>query len=185
MRKDALLLVVVDIQEKLLPAIFNKEQVVKNATLLMKMAELFKIPVILTEQYPKGLGKTVPEIQKAYDELDTEKKYVEKMTFSCAREAEFSTYLSEKHKNGITKVLLTGIEAHICVYQTAMDLMDLGYKVYLASDAVGSRREDAYRQILCHLRTKGVEVLPSETILFSLLERAGTEEFKKMLPYLK
>jgi nicotinamidase-related amidase len=185
MKKDALILVVIDIQEKLLPAIFNKESVVKNTRTLIHLADLFGLPVVLTEQYPKGLGHTVPEIKEAYDSVSVPKAFFEKMTFSCARNSEFSSYLSERHKEGYTQILLTGIEAHICVYQTAMDLLHLGYKVFVASDAVGSRKEDNYRDILDYFRIKGVEVLPTETIVFQLLERAGTEEFKKMLPFLK
>lgn len=118
-------------------------------------------------------------------QFSTSKAFFEKMTFSCARDNGFSSYLSEKHKEGYTQILLTGIESHICVYQTAMDLLHLGYKVFIASDAVGSRKESNYRDILDYFRLKGVEVLPTETIVFQLLEKAGTEEFKKMLPFLK
>ena len=185
MRKESLVLVVVDIQEKLLPSIYNADEVVANSNKAMRLCDIYGIPVILTEQYPKGLGRTVDEVLEVFNSLGVDKYKVEKMTFSCAREPSFTDILSQEHKKGRLEVVLTGIEAHICVYQTAMDLKDLGYKVYLLSDATGSRKRENHTVILDHLRSKGVEVIPTETFIFQILERAGTEEFKRMLPYLK
>ena len=185
MRRESVVLVVVDIQEKLLPAIHNKENVVENSVKLLRLADVMETPVILTEQYPKGLGRTVDEVAQVFEEIGAPKHRVEKVTFSCAKEPGFSTVLSDYGKEGRRDVVLCGIEAHICVYQTAMDLKEMGYRVILASDATGSRKKSNYKQILRYLTARGVEVVPTETVIFQLLERAGTEEFKRMLPYLK
>lgn len=185
MDRDKLVFVVVDVQEKLLGAIYNKEGVVRSCIQLMRLAEVLKIPVILTEQYPKGLGPTVKEVIKTYEEVETEKYKVEKTTFSCVREPAFTDILSSKHRQGRVQVVLCGIEAHICVCQTALDLKNYGYKVFVVSDGTGSRRREDHESILNYFLFKGVEVVPTETVIFSLLERAGTPEFKAMLPYVK
>ena len=121
MDRERLLLVVVDIQEKLLPVIYNREEVVSSSQKLMRIADICGIPVVLTEQYPKGLGKTVPEIKEVFDALGTEKHLVEKITFSCVGEPKFTDILSLKRKQGRSCVVVCGIEAHICVYQTVRD----------------------------------------------------------------
>ncbi len=185
MRREALILVVVDLQEKLIPVIYNRDEVVENTKKLLKLAEVFSIPVILTEQYPKGLGRTIPEVEDLYNEIKTDKVKIEKLTFSCVREPSFTDLLSAKRKEGRGEVVVCGIEAHICVYQTCMDLKDMGYKVYLAGDAVGSRKEFNHRLILNYLVSRDIEVVPTETLIFELLERSDTPEFKSMLPYLK
>ncbi len=178
-------LVIIDVQERLLPAIYNKDQVVENSVKLIKLAETLKLPVVVTEQYPKGLGNTVKEIEKALNsDLDFRGK-IEKITFSCVREPKFTDTLAELKKQGYDEPLICGIEAHICVYQTVMDLLERGYTVHLASDAIGSRREENHMQILNLLLAAGANVKPTETIIFELLVASGTLEFKNMLPYLK
>ncbi|NPA15069.1 MAG: isochorismatase family protein [Deferribacteres bacterium] len=179
-------IVVIDIQEKLLPAIYNEKQVVENTVKLVKLAETLKLPVVVTEQYPKGLGKTVEDVDKLFESntLDFRGR-VEKMTFSCMREPEFTDVLAKLKKQGYDEPIICGIEAHICVYQTVMDLMERGYTVHLASDAVGSRSERNHMQVLDLMLAAGANVKPTETIVFELLIESGTPEFKSMLPYLK
>ena len=184
--KNSAFLVVVDIQEKLIPAIYNKEDVIENTKKLLKLAEIYKIPVIITEQYPKGLGKTVDEIEKAISSKHYFLGKIEKMTFSCCRETEFCKVLERLKKEGYTIPIICGIEAHICVYQTIADLMNMGYtEINLISDAIGSRKEENHRIIMDLLIQKGVLVKPTETVIFEVLEASGTPQFKEMLPYLK
>lgn len=184
--KSSVFLVVVDIQEKLLPTIYNKEEVVENTIKLIKLAETLKFPVVVTEQYPKGLGYTIKKIEEAIssEAVDFRGK-VEKLTFSCVREPKFTNILTELKKEGYNEPVICGIEAHICVYQTIMDLLDRGYTVHLALDAVGSRKRENHVSILDYLLQAKVNVKPTETLIFEMLVASGTPDFKKMLPYLK
>ena len=170
-------LVVIDIQERLVPAIdkelYKRSQ--KNTVIAVEAAGTLKLPILLTEQYPKGLGRTIPTIMEALEGKTFET--MEKITFSCARNESFLYALV---RTGRRQVLLTGMETHICVYQTAIDLVNAGYEVFVAGDAVSSRRLHDHRLGIKAMRDAGVIVLPTEAAIFQLLEAAGTPEFKKI-----
>ena len=171
-------LVVVDIQERLLPAIFEKERVVQNAMRLIQGAAILNVPVFATEQYRKGLGATVAEVAVVVPGFAP----LEKLTFSSCGAPGFMEALQAK---GVKEVILCGIEAHVCVSQTCLDLLDLKYRVFVVADAVSSRTPENHRCGVERMRAAGAVIVSTEMILFELLERAGTEEFKRMLTLVK
>jgi len=173
-------LVVVDIQEKLLPPIFQKEQMVKNSQLLIRLAGILKIPTLLTTQYAKGLGKTVPEIASLLPEIEP----LDKHMFSCFGSEAFCSAL--KHQPGnLNTVLLCGMESHICVMQTALGALRDGYIVHVASDAVSSRTEWNWKIGLQRMRAAGAVISSTEMMIYELLRSSSAPAFRELLPYLK
>jgi nicotinamidase-related amidase len=166
-------LIVVDIQERLLPAIHEKDRVVQNSVRLIQAAGILKVPVFATEQYRKGLGATVPEVAAAIAGFSP----LEKLAFSACGAAGFIEALQARQ---IADAILCGIEAHVCVAQTGLDLLDAGFRVFVVADAVSSRTPENHRLGLDRLRGAGAVIVSTEMVLFELLERAGTEEFKKI-----
>jgi nicotinamidase-related amidase len=173
-------LVVVDIQEKLLPPIFNNETLVKNSQLLIRVAKILGLPIMVTTQYTKGLGATVPEIASLLNEVTS----IDKLEFSCFGSGEFRTRLKALPGNRNT-VLLCGMEAHICVMQTALGALNEGYLVHVASDAIGSRAESNWRIGLDRMKTAGAVISSTEMMMYELLRCSGTPQFKELLQYLK
>jgi nicotinamidase-related amidase len=173
-------LVVVDIQEKLLPPIFQKDQLVRNAQLLIRLADILKMPAIVTTQYSKGLGNTIPEIASLLPHTET----LDKLAFSCFGSDAFCTSL-RRMPGQRTTVLLCGMEAHICVAQTALAALREGYLVHVASDAVSSRTEWNRNVGLERMRSAGAVISSTEMIIYELLGSSGTPAFKDMLKYLK
>lgn len=171
-------LVVVDLQERLLPAIFEREQVVQNSVRLIRGAAVLGLPVVATEQYRKGLGATVPEVAAAITGFVP----LQKLAFSACGAKGFAEALVEKN---VSEVLLCGIETHVCVCQTGLDLLDAGFEVFVAADAASSRTLENHRMGLERLRQAGATLVSTEMALFELLEKAGTEEFKQMLSLVK
>jgi len=171
-------LLVVDIQERLLPAIFERERVVQNAVRLIKGARVLTVPVFATEQYRKGLGATVPEVARAITGFAP----LEKLTFSACGVAGFGETLKSR---GVSELLLCGIETHVCVSQTCLDLVDAGFRVFVAADAVSSRTPENHRLGLERMREAGAAIVSTEMALFELLAQAGTEEFKQILALVK
>jgi nicotinamidase-related amidase len=171
-------LLIIDVQERILPVINNYHQVVNNVVKLIKGFKVMGLPIYLTEQYPKGLG---PTIQPIINELD-EQKPIEKMSFSCSGAAGlFDEFKSKK----LTQIVVTGIEAHVCVQQTVHDLLESGFQVNLAADAVSSRKEFDFRIALERMKSNGAEVTTSESILFELLNVCGTDVFKQVSKIVK
>lgn len=171
-------LVVVDIQERLLPAIFEKERVVQNAMCLIQGAAVLEVPVFVTEQYRKGLGATVGEVAVVLPGFAP----MEKLTFSSGGAPGFVEALQAR---GVKDVILCGIETHVCVSQTCLDLLDQKYRVFAAADAVSSRTPENHRCGVERMRDAGAVIVSTEMILFELLERAGTDEFKQVLALVK
>lgn len=171
-------LLVVDIQERLLPAIYEKERVVQNAIRLAKGAGVLKVPIFVTEQYRKGLGATVPEVASAITGFAP----MEKTAFSACGADGLMLALDSMR---VRQVVLCGIESHVCVLQTCLDLLDSGLRPYVVADAVSSRTPDNYRLGLDRMRDAGAVIASTEMVLFELLGRAGTEEFKQILPLVK
>ncbi len=177
---DQSALVVVDIQEKLLPPIFNKEQLVKNSQLLIRLAKILDLPILVTTQYSKGLGGTVPEIASLLGDAPT----YDKMEFSCFGSDQFRSHLKAVPGNRNT-LLLCGMETHICVTQTALGALNDGYLVHVASDAVGSRAEWNWKIGLERMKSAGAVISSTEMMMYELLRCSGTPQFKELLQYLK
>lgn len=177
---DQCALVVIDIQEKLLPPIFQKEQMVKNAQLLIRLAGILKIPRLMTTQYPKGLGNTVPEIASLLPEAQA----IDKQIFSCFGSDVFCSVLKRQPGNRNT-LLLCGMESHICVMQTALAALREGYIVHVASDAVSSRTEWNWKVGLDRMKTAGAIISSTEMMMYELLKSSSSAGFKELLPYLK
>ena len=165
-------LLVVDVQEKLVPAIADGAQVVWNVQRLIDGARILGMPVVGSEQYPKGLGPTVAELAKRLGPLPS------KLTFSCGGCPEL--LLDGLRDRGVHKILVCGIETHVCVAQTVFDLLADGWRVYVAADAVGSRFEADYRIALGRMDSAGATLTTTEAALFEWCEAAGTSEFKQI-----
>lgn len=179
LRREDALLVVIDIQERLQPHIENGAEVSRNAAILCRGAAALGIPVLVTEQYPQGLGPTVPEVADAAKEAGAE--FFAKKKFSILTEEVLAALLAA----GRRQIILCGTETHICVYQSCLDLLSEGYSVFLAADAVGSR-QNSHRDLLWdQLRADGVRILPVESLLFECLDEAGSPEFKVISKLIK
>jgi nicotinamidase-related amidase len=173
-------LIVIDIQEKLLPPIFRKEQLVRNAQLLIRLAGILKIPTLMSTQYSKGLGNTVPEIASLLPDVQP----LEKVAFSCFGSDVFCSALKRVPGNRNT-VLLCGMETHICVAQTALAALREGYLVHVAADAVSSRTELNWQIGLDRMRAAGAVISSTEMVIYEALGSSVTSEFKDMLKHLK
>jgi nicotinamidase-related amidase len=171
-------LVVVDMQERLLPVIFERERVLNNVVLLARAAATLGLPIFATEQYRQGLGPTVPEVAAAISGFAP----MEKLTFSACGGPGFMVGL-EYHR--ISDIILCGIEAHVCVLQTCLELLEQKGRVFVVADAISSRTVDNYKFALERMRDARAAIVSTEMIVFELLQRAGTDEFKRLLPLLK
>lgn len=173
--KENAVLVIIDVQERLMNAMPDRDKVYKNIQILIDAAKQLGIPVIVTEQYPRGLGATVAPIKEHLEDY----QYVEKVSFS-AGEALLSM-LSDEHKTFI----ITGTETHVCVFQTVRDLVEAGYNVHLVKDAICSRFEINNQSGLDLMRDLGAVITNTETVVFDLLKLAGTSDFKAISPLIK
>lgn len=173
-------LAVIDIQEKLLPPIFDKERLVRNSQLLIRLARILNIPAIATTQYAKGLGSTIPEIASLLPGAEA----IDKLEFSCFGSDAFCSQMKRLPGNRNT-VLLCGMESHICVTQTALAALREGYLVHVASDAVSSRSEWNWKIGLERMKAAGAIISSTEMMIYELLRRSGGAAFKELLPHLK
>jgi len=173
-------LIVVDMQEKLLPPIWEKARLVRNVQLLTHMARILNIPALVTVQNAKGLGNTLPEIAS----LLPGSSPIDKLTFSCFGSDVFCSLL-KRLPGQRTTVLLCGMESHICVMQTALGALREGYLVHVASDGVSSRTELNWRVGLDRMRAAGAILSSTEMMIYELLRSSGAAEFRELLPYLK
>ena len=173
-------LIVVDMQEKLLPPIWEKERLVKNIQLLIRLAGILKIPSLLTTQYAKGLGNTVPAVA----EMLPNTQAIDKLMFSCFGSDAFCSML-KRLPGQRTTALLCGMETHICVMQTALGALREGYLVHVASDAVSSRTQLNWQIGLDRMRAAGTIISSTEMMLYELMRSSGAPAFKELLPHLK
>jgi nicotinamidase-related amidase len=177
---DQCVLVVIDIQEKLLPPIFRREELIRNAQLLIRAAGILKIPALVTTQYTKGLGNTVPEIASSLPGTEA----IDKTLFSCFGSDAFCAALKRLPGQRNT-LLLCGMESHICVMQTALAALRDGYLVHVASDAVSSRAEWNWKIGLDRRRAAGAVISSTEMMIYELMRASSSATFKELLPYLK
>jgi len=173
-------LLVIDIQQKLLPPIFQKEQLVRNAQLLIRAAGILKIPALISTQYAKGLGETVPEVSSLLAGTET----IDKTLFSCFGSEAFCALLKRLPGQRNT-LLLCGMESHICVTQTALGALRDGYLVHIASDAVSSRTEWNWKIGLERMRAAGAIVSSTEMMIYELMRSSSAAAFKELLTHLK
>ncbi|MDU2649058.1 isochorismatase family protein [Anaerococcus vaginalis] len=175
--KENTLLLVIDLQEKLMPAIYESDRIIKNSACLLKVFEMYGIKKIATEQYPKGLGQSVKEIK---ENLDDENIF-SKTSFDAITD-EVSSYLKE---NKITNVIITGAETHICVYQTVRRLLFEGYKVFVVEDAVSSFNKEQKDLGLKAMSDMGASLVNTEMLMFDLASDAKDENFKEISKMVK
>src|ERR1700751_1775116 len=173
-------LLVIDIQEKLLPPIFQKEQLVRNSQLLSRAAGILKIPALVSTQYAKGLGGIVPEVASLLAGTES----VDKTLFSCFGSEAFCSLLKRLPGNRNT-LLLCAMESHICVMQTALGALREGYLVHVASDAVSSRTEWNWKIGLERMRAAGAVISSTEMMIYELMRSSSSAAFKQLLPHLK
>lgn len=175
-KKEALFLVI-DIQEKLANVMDYKEQTVSNTKVLIEAGKLMDIPIIFTEQYPKGIGSTIEELKK---DLDRPEVY-EKNSFNAYID-DIKNAIDEKKRK---KIIIAGMETHICVMQTARELIAAGYEVFIARDAVCSRTKENFENGLEQMKDMGAIISNTEAIIFDLLKISGTPEFKALSKMIK
>ncbi len=175
---ESTVLLLIDFQERLFPVMNEKEKLLRQVTKLIQGAKVLEIPIILTEQYPKGLGPTIPEIKALIPDI----KPVEKVCFNCCDEEAFNKALKALKRK---QVLIAGIEAHICVYQTAMALARAGYEVQVVGDGVSSRESENKLAALSKMSAVGIGVTTMEMALFELLKVAKGDKFKQISAIVK
>jgi isochorismate hydrolase len=171
--REEAVLIIVDVQDALMKGMDQEvgKNIIRNIQTLLTFAKEMALPILMTEQYPKGLGKTVPEIRMGLETILP----IEKLSFSCCGVETFNEKLNQ---SGRKKVILTGIETHVCVLQTANDLIQKGYGVHAVADAICSRRKLDWEVGLRWMEKRGAMISTTEIIAFQLLKEAGTEEFR-------
>ena len=171
-------LLIIDVQEKLMQVMGQRQRVADNITKLVLLSKLFDFPVILTEQYPKWLGPTLPEVAEflpAYEPIS-------KLHFNCCDVDAFNNRLDLE---GLRNLIITGIESHICVFQTCVSILERGYTVHVPQDAVDSRTDENWHVGLDLMKQAGAVITSTETVIYQILKKAGTKKFKQMLKVIK
>ena len=170
-------LIVIDVQEKLMPLIARRVELIANLQKLLTVAWILQLPTVLTAQYVKGIGPVIPEITNAAPGV----KIIEKTSFSCCGTEEFVQTVKDLRRQ---RLIICGIEAHVCIQQTVIDLMK-DYFIYLPVDAISARKELDATVAIERMRDCGAVVTTMESVVFELLRRSGTEQFKACLPLFK
>lgn len=167
------LLLVVDVQEKLVPAMSEKDELVKNCSILLQAASLAGVPVLVSEQYPAGLGATLPEITTQHADL----KRFPKVEFSCARNEDLKRAIDSAAGS---QMIICGVEAHVCVTQTAIDLKKAGKDVFVVTDATASRQRSSKDVAMQRLSASGISVVTAEMVVFEWAGTAAAPTFKQL-----
>lgn len=162
---------VIDIQEKLFPLIHDHEGMARNAGILIRGLQSLNVPILLTQQYTRGLGTTIPSIQQYFEGYE----HIEKVAFSCCDEPSF---MGQLRSLGRKFIIITGIETHVCVLQTSIDLMENGFVPVVIEDCVSSRRENDKKHAIGRMRKEGAIISTYESVLFELLRFSGNDDFK-------
>ena len=177
-KKDDTIAVIIDVQQRLYPFIYDNDKLTDKLVRLIKGLNVLGIEIIVTEQYSKGLGNTIPEVQEALGLFN----HIEKMSFSCCGINDFNITLKDKEKKN---VIIAGIESHVCVLQTVIDLLEEDFQPILIEDCVSSRNPNDKRIAVERMRQEGAIISTCESILFELLEFSGTDEFKAISKIVK
>lgn len=177
LNKKKTLFVLVDVQERFVPVMHEMDRAMKNINILCKASNILGIPLVVTEQYPKGLGKTHEKV-----DLPANVIKVEKTHFSCFG---CEAFAQEIKKIDPKAIVLFGVEAHVCILKTALDAAAKGIEVHVVADAITSRKPENKKIAIKRLRQSGAFIVSTEMILFQLLDKAGTEEFKQISELVK
>lgn len=181
-KADNAQLVIVDVQEKVLPGVAGREGIVKKIGILSRMARELDVPITLSEHYPRGLGPTVAEVK----EMAGHAAHIgNKIHFSCMADEGLRNHFHSLRDKGRGHAVVSGIEAHVCVLQTAIGMHDAGFEVSLAADAISSRSERDALLALERARDHGIDIVTAEMVAFEWLEKAGSEAFKVLSGLLK
>lgn len=178
MRAENACLMIVDVQQRLLSAMDSPRSVLSGCSLMMKAAGVLDVPIVVTEQYPEGLGPTVEPLA----ELAPDDAFFSKVHFSSAQNTAISGKIGTIKPD---QIVIAGIEAHVCVLQSALGFMEQGYQCAVVADATSSRSPANHAAAMTRLREAGVEIVTSEMIIFEWLEKAGTDEFKELSRLIK
>ena len=176
--RDRSCLLIVDVQEKLAPAMADPAGAIRNAGILMQAAGRLAVPLVVSEQYPQGLGATVPELRA----LAPDSARIAKLSFSCAADPALQQRIKEVRR---PLIVIAGLEAHVCVLQSALGFRQAGYQIVVVADAISSRAPASREAALQRLRENGVEVATTEMVLFEWLGQAGTPEFRELSKLIK
>jgi nicotinamidase-related amidase len=176
--RDSTALLLIDVQEKILGVMLEQERLIENCSKLIRGFKILNIPIFYTEQYPKGLGPTSHLLLKELEGLSA----IQKMSFSCSGAGNLFTRLKD---NSIKQVVVAGIESHVCVQQTVLDLLANDFQVDVCADAISSRKEPDLKFALERMKNNNAEITTVESVLFELMEVSGTEEFKKVSAIIK
>ena len=166
-------LLIVDVQEKLVPLVQNSESLIANCHWLMRLARELDIPVIVSEQYPRGLGKSVEAIRTYW----VEEEVLEKVHFSCLKDTTCRDRLADIDR---PQVVIAGIESHVGILQTALELIESGKEVFVVEDAISARHDVDHRLAVERMRQAGIQIISKEIVFFEWLEQAGTDTFKAL-----
>jgi nicotinamidase-related amidase len=161
----------VDVQERLFPHMDQHDELLRRTSILLEGLKMLQVPLVVTEQYPKGLGSTLQPLSKILDQQEV----IEKLSFSCCGVAAFSGALKSLER---PIIIICGIEAHVCVLQTTVDLLEEGYAVVVVEDCISSRNPEDKRVAVERMRSEGAVISTCESVLFELTKVAGTDEFK-------
>ncbi len=173
------MLLIIDVQEAFVSPIKRSKRVIRQCVTMVKAAQLLEVPITVSEQYPKGLGRTVSELQK---ELDKNQLYPDKTTFSCMAEEKCK---EEILKQGRSQIIVAGIEAHVCVLQTVLDLLELGRDVFVLADAVSSRNNFDCKYALSRMAESGAIVTTTETVILEMTVGSKHPQFKSIQKLIK
>ncbi|MCE0723081.1 MULTISPECIES: hydrolase [Legionella] len=174
LNKEDSLLLLIDVQEKLTPAVLDSEAFIARCEWLLKLARRMNVPILVSEQYPQGLGATLNQFQSYFNQQNG---VVDKVNFSCMGEPKYVERLKQFHKK---QLILIGIETHVCVLQTALEMKDAGYDVFVVADAVSCRGEQNMKYGLKRMKQAGIHLVTTEMVFFEWLRKAGTSEFKQL-----
>jgi nicotinamidase-related amidase len=173
MDKDKSCLVLIDVQEKLSNAVFNNKHMLDRCAWLLRLATEMDVPILACEQYPQGLGPTVESLANVLDHVSIHKK----VTFSAYKDTKFKIELEKTNRR---QIILMGIETHICVLQTALDLQQAGYQVFVVIDAISARHLADHHAGLDRMKHQGVQIVSSEMVFYEWVKQAGTTVFKAL-----
>ena len=174
MKKSESLLLIIDVQERLAPAMENPREVINGCATLLGVAKELDIPCIITEQYPKGLGQTMVDLR---NEAEASAIYQEKLEFSCYKNEDIMKSIRGSKKK---QIVIAGVETHICVLQTAIELKQAGFEVFVVSNACSSRKQLQHVLGLQRLMHNNIDVVSVEMVIFEWLEKAGSDKFKEI-----